>query len=69
MHQLHRTRNGTECGKCQEEFPAAQALRYQFPADCNADIYRVLFVYPCGFAYFAAGAQTSSYSGDRRGIL
>lgn len=42
MHQLHRTRNGTECGKCQEEFPAAQALRYRFPADCNADIYRVL---------------------------
>ena len=63
MHQLHRTRNGTECGKCPEKFPAAQALRYQFPADCNADIYRVLFVYPCGFAYFAAGAQTSSYSG------
>ena len=52
-----------------EKFPAAQALRYQFPADCNADIYRVLFVYPCGFAYFAAGAQTSSYSGDRRSIL
>lgn len=42
MHQLHRTRNGTECGKCPEKFPAAQALRYQFPADCNADIYRVL---------------------------
>lgn len=40
-----------------------------FLADCNADIYRVLFVYPCGFAYFAAGAQTSSYSGDRRSIL
>ncbi len=52
-----------------KKFPAAQALRYQFPADCNADIYRVLFVYPCGFAYFAAGAQTSSYSGDRRSIL
>ena len=28
MHQLHRTRNGTECGKCQEKFPAAQALRF-----------------------------------------
>ena len=25
-----------------------QALRYQFPVDCNADIYRVLFCfYPC----------------------
>ena len=24
MHQLHRTRNGTECGKCPEKFPAAQ---------------------------------------------
>ena len=65
----HKCINCIEHGKCPEKFPAAQALRYQFPADCNADIYRVLFVYPCGFAYFAAGAQTSSYSGDRRSIL
>ena len=40
--------------------PGRTADPYQFPVDffCNADIYRVLFVYPCGFAYFSAGVLT-----------